>query len=33
MKLFAKGIMCREDARLALEHGADGIYVSNHGAR
>jgi len=25
--------MCREDARLALEAGVDGIYVSNHGAR
>lgn len=25
--------MCREDARLALEAGADSIYVSNHGAR
>ena len=31
--VFAKGIMCKEDARLALENGADGIYVSNHGAR
>lgn len=25
--------MCREDARLAIEHGIDGIYVSNHGGR
>ena len=25
--------MCKEDARLALEAGADCIYVSNHGAR
>ena len=25
--------MCKEDARLALENGIDGIYVSNHGAR
>jgi (S)-2-hydroxy-acid oxidase len=33
LKVFAKGIMCAEDAVLAIEHGADGIYVSNHGAR
>ena len=25
--------MCAEDARIALEAGADAIYVSNHGAR
>ena len=25
--------MCKEDARLAFENGADGLYVSNHGAR
>ena len=25
--------MCAEDARLALEAGIDGLYVSNHGAR
>ena len=25
--------MCKEDARLAVENGIDGIYVSNHGAR
>ena len=31
--VFAKGIMCAEDARLALEAGYDGLYVSNHGAR
>lgn len=29
----AKGIMCPEDAILALENEADVIYVSNHGAR
>lgn len=33
LPVFCKGIMCREDVRLAFEHGADGIYVSNHGAR
>jgi isopentenyl diphosphate isomerase/L-lactate dehydrogenase-like FMN-dependent dehydrogenase len=32
-KLFIKGIDTREDARLALEHGIDGILVSNHGGR
>lgn len=33
LKVFAKGVMCYEDALLALKHGADGIMVSNHGAR
>lgn len=33
MKVFAKGIMCAEDALLAIKNGADGIHVSNHGAR
>jgi isopentenyl diphosphate isomerase/L-lactate dehydrogenase-like FMN-dependent dehydrogenase len=28
-----KGILTGEDARLALEAGADGIVVSNHGGR
>ncbi len=33
MKLILKGIETREDAALSLEHGADGIVVSNHGGR
>lgn len=33
LPLIMKGIMHPEDARLALEHGADGIVVSNHGGR
>ncbi len=33
MKLIIKGILTREDARLCVEHGADGIVVSNHGGR
>ncbi len=33
MKLFLKGIVAGEDAALALEHGVDGIIVSNHGGR
>lgn len=33
MKLFIKGIVTREDAQLAVEHGVDGIIVSNHGGR
>jgi 4-hydroxymandelate oxidase len=33
MKVFIKGLETREDAALALEHGADGIVVSNHGGR
>ena len=33
MKVLVKGIMTGEDAKLALEHGADGVLVSNHGGR
>jgi 4-hydroxymandelate oxidase len=33
LKLFLKGIDTQEDARLAVEHGFDGILVSNHGGR
>jgi isopentenyl diphosphate isomerase/L-lactate dehydrogenase-like FMN-dependent dehydrogenase len=33
LKLFLKGIDTREDASLAVEHGIDGILVSNHGGR
>lgn len=32
-KLLVKGIMTVEDAHLAAQHGADGIFVSNHGGR
>ena len=31
--VVAKGVMCYDDAVLAIENGADGIFVSNHGAR
>ncbi|OJU10417.1 MAG: hypothetical protein BGN86_00340 [Caulobacterales bacterium 68-7] len=31
--LILKGILTAEDARLAVEHGADAIMVSNHGGR
>ncbi len=31
--LILKGIATAEDARIALEHGVDCIYVSNHGGR
>ena len=31
--LLAKGILTAEDALLAIEHGLDGIVVSNHGGR
>ena len=31
--LLLKGILTAEDARLAAEHGVDGIIVSNHGGR
>jgi isopentenyl diphosphate isomerase/L-lactate dehydrogenase-like FMN-dependent dehydrogenase len=33
MKILLKGIVTREDAKLAVERGADGIIVSNHGGR
>lgn len=32
-KLVLKGIETREDAELAVKHGADGVIVSNHGGR
>jgi len=31
--MLAKGILTPEDARVAIEHGCDGVYVSNHGGR
>jgi isopentenyl diphosphate isomerase/L-lactate dehydrogenase-like FMN-dependent dehydrogenase len=31
--LFVKGIMRADDALLAAQHGADGVFVSNHGGR
>lgn len=33
MPVVLKGIMSPEDARLAIEHGASAIVVSNHGGR
>lgn len=33
LPLVLKGIVTREDAVLAVEHGVDGIWVSNHGGR
>jgi len=33
MKLLLKGIVTHEDAQLCLEHGVDGLIVSNHGGR
>jgi 4-hydroxymandelate oxidase len=33
LPLVLKGIMTAEDACIAVEHGVDGIVVSNHGAR
>jgi len=32
-KLAIKGILTPDDARLAVEHGADAVIVSNHGGR
>jgi len=33
LPLAIKGILTREDAVLAVEHGADAVWVSNHGGR
>lgn len=33
MKLLLKGIVTKEDAELAVQHGVDGLFVSNHGGR
>jgi isopentenyl diphosphate isomerase/L-lactate dehydrogenase-like FMN-dependent dehydrogenase len=33
MKVVIKGLETEEDAALAVQHGADGIIVSNHGGR
>lgn len=33
MKLVLKGIVTREDAEIAVAHGVDAVYVSNHGGR
>lgn len=33
LPILLKGILTAEDARLAVEHGAAGIIVSNHGGR
>jgi 4-hydroxymandelate oxidase len=33
MKLVVKGIVTREDAEIAVAHGVDVVYVSNHGGR
>jgi 4-hydroxymandelate oxidase len=33
LPVLVKGILTAEDAMLAVEHGADGVIVSNHGGR
>jgi 4-hydroxymandelate oxidase len=33
MKVLIKGIVTREDAELAVQHGVNGVFVSNHGGR
>jgi 4-hydroxymandelate oxidase len=33
MKVLLKGIVTKEEAELAVEHGVDGVFVSNHGGR
>jgi 4-hydroxymandelate oxidase len=33
MKVLIKGIVTREDAELAMQHGVNGLFISNHGGR
>lgn len=33
LPIIIKGILTKEDAELAVEHGVQGIIVSNHGGR
>lgn len=33
LPVLLKGIMCADDARLAVDHQVAGVYVSNHGGR
>lgn len=33
LPIYVKGILHPDDARLAIEHGAQGVFVSNHGGR
>jgi len=33
LPIVLKGVLCPEDARLAVEHGVDAVVVSNHGGR
>lgn len=33
LPVLVKGIVTREDAELAMMHGVDGVFVSNHGGR
>jgi isopentenyl diphosphate isomerase/L-lactate dehydrogenase-like FMN-dependent dehydrogenase len=33
MRIVVKGIVTREDAEIAVQHGVDVVYVSNHGGR
>lgn len=33
LPILVKGVLTAEDARLAIQYGAAGIIVSNHGAR
>jgi 4-hydroxymandelate oxidase len=33
LPILVKGILTEEDAKLACEHGVDGVIVSNHGGR
>lgn len=32
-QLVVKGVMSPKDAEIAIDHGADGVFISNHGGR
>ncbi|KAG4253044.1 hypothetical protein BFJ72_g15064 [Fusarium proliferatum] len=33
LPIVVKGIQCAEDAKLAMDYGCQGLYISNHGGR
>jgi L-lactate dehydrogenase (cytochrome) len=33
LPIVLKGVTCAEDAKLAMQHGVEGIFLSNHGGR
>ena len=33
MEIWIKGVLTAEDVEMAIQHGCDGVVVSNHGGR